>query len=47
MKKLKKFIGDLAVIMTGAILVSLLITHNDSWKYYLPICLIASFQSIF
>lgn len=40
MKKLKKVVGDLSVLMSGAILGSLWITHNDNWKYYLPICLI-------
>lgn len=40
MTTLKNILNKIAIITTGAILSSLWITHSDSWKYYLPVCLL-------
>lgn len=40
MKKVKNFLNTVAMFTSGMILSSLWITQTDSWKWYLPVCLI-------
>ena len=41
MIKFKRFLSSIAIIMSGMMSTSLLITKTDDWKLYLAICLIA------